>query len=648
MIPISDNLLDYILNYLRTEDNFVFLETSKFLPPDSQKIQNQKSFIFHQPVTLLTCNIQDDPIIFLRQAEDYLKQGYYLAGWFAYEFGYSLEPTLKNLSQLSSSSTLAKVGVFPPPIIYNHASGEFNTPSPFIDSANNPKSTNCEITNLRPSMTEKSFIQAISRIKDYIIAGDTYQVNYTLKYLFDFTGSPEELYKKLRRNQPVAYGSYLKLGNQRILSFSPELFFSKKDNHCWVKPMKGTAARGRTLHEDREIAATLANDPKNRSENVMIVDLLRNDLGKLCEIGSVKTHQMFNVETFSTLHQMTTTITGKLHHGTDLPKLFSSLFPCGSVTGAPKIRTMEIINELEDGTRGVYTGAIGYITPSGDATFNVPIRTIALENGRGEMGIGAGITHNSQPHAEWQESLLKGKFLSHPQEDFQLIETILWQGKSDTATLACKGFWLLEKHLNRLEDSAQYFSYPFNKKKLIDKLEILSTEWQQSDKAHTRRLRILLFRDGRTTITQVKCDEPSSLDIPVRPRSHANKLPKIILSDYRTNPDERMLFHKTTNRSLYNQERERAVEQGFYEVIFCNSRNEITEGAISNIIIKQSGELYTPHQASGLLAGVGRDYLFDSQNTLQEKTLYLPDLQNAQAIYLVNSVRGVVEVQLRK
>ncbi len=627
MRPIPDNLLVSILTYLESEDNFVFLETSK------NSAGEQTSFIFHKPLTLLAFHRDDSLNHFFDQAGAYLGRGYFLAGWFSYEFGYSLEPACKRyLKDISRQTALAIIGVFPSPIVYNHITGEC-TPSLPRQKSPNTRKSGCEITNLRPGMSRAAFILALAKIREYIRAGDTYQVNYTLKYLFDCNGSPAELYKKLRLGQTVAYSAWLKLANQDILSFSPELFFRKKTNLIRVKPMKGTMARGRTRKEDLQMAEILGADGKNRSENVMIVDLLRNDLGRLCEAGSVQTSAMFEVETFASLHQMTSTVTGRLMAQISLRQIFQALFPCGSVTGAPKVRTMEIIKELETGPRGVYTGAIGYISPDGDAVFNVPIRTVVLEDGHGEMGIGAGITYGSDPDAEWRESLLKGQFLSRPQADFGLIETMLWQPGKD--------FWLLDQHLNRLDDSAQYFAYPCSKKDLAGQLEVLATQWRLI--SHTAlRVRVLLSRSGETTINQTACEMPAAMDLP---GTNTGQLPRITVSRHRTDPANTLLFHKTTSRDLYNRERQKAGENGFFEVIFRNSRDEITEGAISNIIIRKDGYFYTPPQASGLLAGVGRACLMN-KGRLREKILYLDDLEDAEAVYLVNSVRGVIEVCL--
>ncbi len=634
MRPLSDSLLNDILDFLRGEQDFVFLETSKVSE------ENYTSLIFSRPLKYInyTAGAQG-PANFFAELENYRQRGYFLAGRLDYEFGLELEPALRGVGrQIEGGKILASFGVFEAPITYDHRQGEFSRPLPVVSQRQRTRK-GFRISNLRPSMTHEHFIRALRAIKNYILSGDTYQVNFTLKYLFDFAGDPDALYRRLRLNQPVAYSAYIKAGDQRLLSFSPELFFGKKGRKCVVKPMKGTMPRGHGLQEDQSLARFLTADSKNRSENVMIVDLLRNDLGRLCEPGSVRTTAMFEVETFTTLHQMTSTVEGTLRRHTSLQELFKALFPCGSVTGAPKIRTMEIINELEVGERGTYTGALGFIAPDGEALFNVPIRTIVLGNGRGEMGIGAGITHGSKPQDEWRETLLKGKFLSNSHPDFQLIETILWQAKD--------GFWFLDHHLQRLHTSALYFSYPLDLHRLRQRLLAMADNWAALPP--NRRLRVLLFRDGHIDITAVECGPSAGLSLSrlnlVRGGSKQNLLPLIEISPQKTDSSNIYLYHKTTLRELYNKERQRAGRDGLYEIIFCNERQEITEGTISNIIIRRQGRFLTPSIECGLLPGIGRQVLIEGRQ-IWEEVLTPADLYAAEAIYFLNSVRGLVEVRL--
>ena len=598
--------------------------------------EENRSLLFTKPVAKLSFSASQDARTFFDTAQNYLNQGYFLAGWLAYEFGYALEPALAPLLARLGDMPLAHLGVYPAPLIIAHASpGQDTPPLPFADCAGQPQPPH-QITNLRPTLSQNDYCAVLTRIKDYIEAGDTYQVNYTIKLLFDFTGSPESLYRELRSNQPVSYGAYLDLGGSRILSFSPELFFRKSARHCQVRPMKGTMPRGRTPREDQQFAAALQKDAKNRSENVMIVDLLRNDLGRLSTMGGVEINSLFTVETYATLHQMTSTITGRVCDHVGLAELFKALFPCGSVTGAPKIRTMEIIHELEREPRGVYTGGIGYISPTGDAVFSVPIRTIVLTGDRGEMGIGSGIVHDSSPEAEWQECLLKGKFLTTPRPDFQLIETILWQRQT--------GFWLLDLHMARLGASASYFGYPLNVTTIKQQLNETST----NAVATALKIRLLLHQDGTIKTSAAPCDPPRMLDLAMLAIvADKNTLPKITVSKHATDSSWPFLYHKTTLRELYTSERQLALDQGFFEVVFTNEKGELTEGSISNILIRQGKQLFTPPIDCGLLAGVCREYLLELQpGRITEKIIRPADLLTADAIYLINSIRGIVEVSL--
>jgi len=451
MYSIQDPVLENLLGFLHDKNEFVFLDTSR--PVN----ENVLSFLFIEPIDRIVCRAGDDLEKYLVDLQRYLDRGYYLAGWAGYEFGAVFEGKIeiKTRPCTGGEGLIADFGVFEKPYSYNHDTGENNLPD---CCASVPALDHYGITNLRSNMDKASYLKALERVQDYIAAGDTYQVNYTLKLFFDFHGSPEKLYRDLRRNQSVAYGAYIRRGEERMLSFSPELFFKKNGSQITVRPMKGTAKRGRNGAEERMYRRQLHDDIKNRSENVMIVDLLRNDLSRLMHghgQSTVKVDTLFDVESYESLLQMTSTIraqtSGAEMGNIDLVDIFRALFPCGSVTGAPKIRTMQIINELEKEQRGVYTGAIGYLAPDGSAVFNVPIRTIRLWGDSGEMGIGAGITYDSDPEEEWKESLLKGKFLTHALPEFTLFETILWQPES--------GYWLLDSHLKRLKSSARFFKF---------------------------------------------------------------------------------------------------------------------------------------------------------------------------------------------
>ncbi|MBW6520405.1 MAG: chorismate-binding protein [Desulfoarculaceae bacterium] len=648
---LSDLDLEQLLMFLADKEQFVFLDTAK---PDPD---NSTSLLFLDPVSRLQCWSGDDSRLFMARIESALAAGYYVAGWFSYEFGYLLEEKLQGLfcREGDGSLLLADLGVFPDPLVFDHCSGKTDFPVvscgpavalaiPAVGGMNPEPQPAPALENVRPSQGHDAYLQAIKAIQQYIQAGDTYQVNYTLKLLFDFYGTPETLYKTLRRNQSVAYGAYLRLGESRLLSFSPELFFRKDAENIMVRPMKGTMKRGRFPEEDREQARHLRSDQKNRSENVMIVDLLRNDLGRLMhELGDgpVRTSSLFDVARYETLLQMTSTIvaTGVRGSGRDslvslsLRQLFQALFPCGSVTGAPKIRTMEIIAELEPFRRGVYTGAIGYLAPSGAALFNVPIRTVSLCGKRGEMGVGSAIVADSDPEQEWQECLLKGSFLTSSTPAFQLIETLLWEPGA--------GYWLLADHLERLQASADYFLFYCD---LLSVEQGLMRECRLFA-AVPMRVRLTMAKDGAVTISSHPCFLPVARQLPRRPDPGRTDLPRIELSPVRTDSSVPWYFHKTTRRELYDRELQRARANGLFDCCFLNERAELTEGCISNIILWRQGEYVTPSLQCGLLAGIMRKFLLtDAQIPLREEVLTPVDLQDAEALFLCNSVRGVVQV----
>lgn len=640
--PLSDKALQSLLAGLAGKEEFVFLESSRVTP------ENHLSYLFLDPVQRLVCNPADDPAVFFSKAQEKLDQGFYLAGYVGYEFGYMLEPVLaKSFAPKAPAADehvslpLADLGVFNPPQIYDHRTKTFTREGSWPARAGPGPAAIFSIDHLRLNLEEQKYLAAIQRIKSYIEAGDTYQVNYTLKLRFDFSGSVSGLYCSLRRNQSVSYSGWIKNRELSILSFSPELFFRKKGNQIHVRPMKGTMVRGRTIAEDREFADFLHHDIKNRSENVMIVDLLRNDLGRLSRMGGVKVESLFDVETYETLQQMTSSIRGEINRPVALEEMFKALFPCGSVTGAPKIRTMEIIRELEAEDRGVYTGAIGFIGPDGAAVFNVPIRTVVLQGNKGEMGIGSGIVWDSDPIGEWQECRLKGQFLTMPRAEFKLIETMLWHPES--------GYWLLDLHLDRLAASADYFSYPLELEKARAALQETTTGFTGAVSLQSHRVRLALARDGTFTVTRSELQENSPPWIEPAAIMHQKRgrnLPRVVFANRNTDSDSVYLYHKTTLRRLYDEERAMAVdEKGYYEVLFMNEKGEVTEGSYTNIFLQKDGRLMTPPLSCGLLPGVLRRYLLQQYPELVvEKPFFRKDLEQADALYVGNSVRGLVRV----
>ena len=589
----------------------VLLETSRF------DAENYRSYLFAHPLRTLSAT----PALF-DEIELALAGGAYVAGFLSYECGENLQG-LGRCGLENTNPHRAWFGVYSKAFVFDHRTGEFEGEPPDEFLAENAQpGPSFEIRNLRFDITEKSYAQKIAAIHEYIRSGDTYQVNFTDKLQFDFSGSPEAMFAALAGNQPVQYSAFLHVENGgenwHILSFSPELFFRLKDRRIGARPMKGTARRGADLAEDETIAHWLRNDLKNRSENVMIVDLLRNDLGRICEYGSVQVNQLFAVEKYETLFQMTSEISGALRPGVRHSDIFGSLFPCGSVTGAPKHRTIEIIRELERGPRGVYTGAIGFFSPAREAVFNVPIRTVVLESGRGVMGVGSGIVIDSQAEDEFRECLLKFEFLTRREQPFQLLESILWND----------GYSLLPLHLERMESSATYFGFHFDREAILVALEDVGRRLTSGVRT---KVRVLLERSGAVKVTHSLVEEQAGMG-------------KIMVSAIRVSSGDRFLRHKTTCRQLYDQQYEQALRRGYEEVLFLNERGEVTEGAISNVFIEKEGRWFTPPVACGLLPGTYRRHLLETKPAAAEKTLQLEDLASADAVYICNAVRGCRKV----
>lgn len=634
MRPLKQKQVDALLASLQNEKEYVFLDTVR---SDSE---NRHSYLFTEPQSRLDFFPGEDPLVFIAAMEEALGAGYYLAGWLSYEFGYLLEDKFSGLVRGGGAEPLASFGVFREPYRIDHETGTSDLLCPDVSSG----LSGFSLKRIRTSQGQEDYLAAIHRVKEYIAAGDTYQVNYTLKLLFDFSGSPEAFYRELRRNQSVAYGALVRLGGEHILSLSPELFFRVEEDFILVRPMKGTMARGRDWSEDQERWQRLREDPKNRCENVMIVDLLRNDLARLShQIGGAKvvTRSLFDVEQYESVLQMTSTIyaqtEGSVLSRLGLLEVLKPLFPCGSVTGAPKIRTMEIIQKLEDAPRGVYTGAIGYLSPSGGGVFNVPIRTIRLRGEKGEMGIGSGIVHDSDPEQEWQECLLKANFLTKSVPEFVLIETLLWELDG--------GYFLLDGHLKRLEKSALYFSFAYSRREVLEALELLVEE--KAFGGQSLRVRLTLAKDGLLALTYHACESPTLFSLPPSPHKDHDSLPAIRVSESKVDSASPWFFHKTSQRGLFDQEFAKAGQCALFDCIFVNGGDELTEGCISNLIVYLEGRYVTPPVSSGLLAGTMRAKLLGEQKVkLWEEVLGREDLYRAEALFCCNSVRGVVQVRL--
>jgi len=576
----------------------------------------KSSRIFTGNAHMLTCSSAESIGPTFSAIEKALTNGQWVVLAADYEFGYLLEEKVIGSSYRSAPPLLTAY-------IFDHCETlTRNDADAWIDARLSGGDRTCAITEVQPMIGEAEFINNIWRIQKYINDGDCYQVNYTFPLTFDCHGLPLSLYSRLRTQQPVHYAAYIETMEGSVISLSPELFLRRKGNRLVSKPMKGTAARGKDNQDDDSLRTSLATSDKDRAENVMIVDLIRNDLGRVAKLGSVRVEHLFEIESYPTVFQMTSTVSAELRN-CSLEEIFRALFPCGSITGAPKVRAMQIIAELERMPRGIYTGTIGYIAPNGDFEFNVAIRTLALDqDGHGKLGIGSGIVADSKPEQELGECLLKSAFLTQLDPGFKLIETLLYQPEH------LKGYPYLDSHLERLSKSARYFGFPCAIDDIRNQLLGHAKEINK-----TLRVRLLLDHKGACRIEST----------PLATTAHQWKA---VLSEHRVDSNSIFFYHKTTHRAFYDAELARVASSDIFDVLFCNERGELTEGARSNLVLKLDGRLYTPPLSSGLLNGVmRRNLLANDELCITEKTLYPTDLVQAEEIYLCNAVRGFFPVQ---
>jgi para-aminobenzoate synthetase / 4-amino-4-deoxychorismate lyase len=595
--------------------------------------------LFTAPLRVCAANTDAEIDRLFIEIESAVAAGQTAAGYFAYECGNCFEPKAATCAG-EPGRPLAWFGIYERDYRFDHAAGGFVGGAPprlerfRIDTSSPGREWTIDA---KLELTAEQYAERIAAIHEWIRAGDVYQLNFTVPLSVRVRGSLADAYAGLRERQAAEYGAFMHWEEgRRILSLSPELFFRvdgvEGNRRIVTKPMKGTASRGRTTREDRDRAEWLRNDPKNRSENVMIVDLLRNDLGRLAQFGSVHTKDLFSVERYPTLLQMTSTVAGKLRPEVGYRDIFRALFPCGSITGAPKVRAMQLLAELEGKPRGVYTGAIGYFS-SQCTMFNVAIRTLELDGNEGKMGVGSGIVIDSDAKEEYEECLLKTEFLTGSgqrasggielPDRFFLIEAMLWDG----------GYPLLQMHLDRLMDSAQYFGFACER-------AIIEAAIEEHARRFTdvvpRKVRLLADSGGTVRIA----------DEVLPPVSDGERRGRVRWATERTDATGKWLFHKTTQRSLYARACEEAKRTGHADVLFLNQRGEVTEGAIGNVFVEKDGKLLTPPVACGLLAGVYRRYLLETRANVEERVLYPEDLRSADAVYVSNAVRGLRRVEI--
>lgn len=540
----------------------------------------------------------------LAAAEDATERGLWAAGYVAYEASPGIDPALVVRSRPPEDQFAGL-----PLVWFGLFEDRIEGPAARIDSG--PYS----VSDWMPSISRDEYETAVERVRDHIRNGDTYQINFTLRLRAEFSGDEMAFYADLCAAQRAGQCAYINTGRFRILSASPELFLEVDNNRIITRPMKGTTPRGRTPAEDEAASGRLVASPKERAENAMIVDLLRNDLGRVAEPGSVTVPKLFEAERYETLWQMTSTVEARLPEEADPMAAFRVLFPSGSVTGAPKVRSMQIASELEDSPRGVYTGAIGFLAPAGaegpKARFNVAIRTVVIdpETGAAEYGVGGGITYDSVATREWEECLTKALVLAERRPEFELIETIRYSGGR---------FPLRDRHLARLASSAAYFGFRFEKAEVAAALEKAVTDLGDA------RVRLALSRDGQSTFTTAPL--PASNPPPVR----------LAIDHEPVDSKDPFLFHKTTRRDAYEERAKRHPEAD--DVLLVNERGEITESTIANVAAKLDGNWFTPPVDSGCLPGVYRQALIE-EGRVEERRLSVADVMEADGLALMNAVR---------
>lgn len=568
-----------------------------------------RSYLFRQPERILTTRDPVEVPSLLAEAEEALTQGLYVAGYLAYEAGFAFEPSLTALAEpATEGEPLVWFGVYRHTETWDHTASTLHSePRAPFPSAIEPIL----------SLTEADYVRQVQAVRSAIATGDTYQANLTIEAHWKSQESVHDLYSRLLQNQPVPYAAVLHLGEQHIVSLSPELFFRSDGETITARPMKGTAARGMDWEQDQQQIAWLAQDEKNRSENVMIVDLLRNDLNRVCQTGSVRATELFAVERYPTVLQMTSTVKGTLRKGIGYAQILRTLFPCGSIVGAPKLHTMRLLHTWEQRRRGVYTGAIGWMAPTGHACFNVAIRTLVIDHqGSVRAGVGSGIVYDSNPHEEYEECRTKLLFASRNIAPFQLIETLLLQDGA---------YFLLQEHLERLNHSAMYFDIALERDAVQSYLQQAA---QGGLSTGSHRVRLLVSQHGGLSLTSTALHPQQAV------------AGDVLISPHPVQSTDRFLQHKTTHRSLYDKALQQAQRYGCTDALFHNERGEITEGTIHNILVHVDGRWKTPHQRCGLLPGVYR-HLLMQKGVVTEAILTQQDLQRATAIYLCNSVRGL-------
>lgn len=563
--------------------------------------------LFRNPVGIVTAKHTADVLPALIQVQEAVGHGLSAAGFVSYEAASGLDPAMP--LRPTHGFPLVWFGLFQQP--------ETPDPAAFAVSPDG----DCGMGEWEPTTDADHYAYVLSRIKSYLAAGDTYQVNFSIRFRTKFAGDPWRLFLKLQAAQKGGYGGFVETRDYSVCSASPELFFTLHGATLTSRPMKGTAPRGLSSAQDSLNAETLRSSAKNRAENVMIVDMIRNDMGRIAQPGSVTVDRLFDIEQYPTVLQMTSTVSCKT--SAPFADIMQALFPCASVTGAPKIRTMHIIDEMEASPRGVYTGCVGCILPGHRASFNVAIRTVVVnkDRGRAEYGSGGGIVWDSDMSGEYEECRIKTGILTATLPSFELVETLLWHRKD--------GYFLADLHMARLAGSVKYFDFSANMDAVRRRLADVESAMRNEVMC---KVRLLLSADGAVNLSWE----------PVSPPSHPWK---VALAPAPVDSDSVFFYHKTTRRDAYERARKDAADAD--DVILWNKRNEITESCLANVVVEKDGRRVTPPVKCGLLPGVFREHLLKC-GEIEEAVVTLEDLENADHLFLVNSVRKWIPAVLAR
>ena len=571
-------------------------------------LSKQQNYYFYNPIAEIIANDKESLELAFYELEKFQQQRLFLVGYISYEASYYLNDSLRHLRNATTDKLLHFVA--------------------FRDCCNDIPSYLNSDKNIDLMIDSLSFLdyqKSFAEVQHALINGESYQINLTKNISATTKLTSQELYNKLKQQQSVKYAAYLPFLNPDIISISPELFFKKNADNLVVKPMKGTAKLTGNDLEDLKIYQELSSCDKNRAENLIIVDLLRNDLSAIAKTYSVKVDKLFLIEKYKNLLQMTSQISAKVDKQISFRKILDGLFPCGSITGAPKKRTIELIKQIEKDKREVYTGSIGYIMPNNDMCFNVAIRTIQKYQDNLQIGVGGGITVYSDVQSEWQEMNIKINFIRQIyQPDFCLIESLYYRNK----------FRDLELYLERLENSARQLFFDINIQKIRDQLYDY-VEQLARDKEY--KICVEYHYDKSIIIEHTQIDTTKQRPI------------KLVVCPEKINSANKLFQHKTTHnstRGFYTQMHQKYINQDKNcELIYLNEKDNITETRFHNIIIDKNNKLYTPKLKDGVLAGITRKSLIQ-QGKLEAKSLTLNDLKTADKIYLINSVRGLIPAYL--